>query len=644
MQLTHTITKKIICLSVYTLLLFLCSGCASKDGQQDTEILEETAEEATKATTENGTVEKIDRDAVGETDERQYPVLLTPTRTKNIAFAIESENIFCICNGEKYGYLKKTGEEITYYTYDTAYPFSEGLACVMVDGKYGFINENGEEAIPFIYEDAAPFQDGLAYFATEEEYGFMDKDGTPVFYLDCDSISSFKEGFAYFSIDGRYGYLDKTGQVAIDAEFSDADYFKDGLAFVEIDGYKGAVNAKGEIVIPVQYDSIRREDGYIFAISGDETEYYSLTGDVIPQEVYANQVNTENEDDEYMHLQEELDGIYDDVVFFEDGSYCLKEGEDTFLYNTEQELIYENHGVDGTVSISWLEYGYKIEDDDTIFLIDKCGKEIITAACDYASHDIYSDYKNSILKQYDSDTPDRILLLEKNDETDISDVLLKNSITPKIELYWKLTNGKPMDILNTENEVVNVKKFATWGESDYRKTAKLYDVLQNGRSLLYCMEEPAIQQSFPLSDSALYGIKDNQLQCLVSGEECGGSLRGDYVCFFKDMESGKNLIGNQGSAGGFGGIATYGRIYDYETGNANLIFSYEWIMQSAGNYAEEDLYNNAHLFYDENDNPYTQDAIWDAETVREYLVNEERVSKEIYENACERYRCFTLFE
>lgn len=524
MKFLQSINNKMIWLAVYALLLFLCSGCASKDGQQDKEILEETAEEATKATTENGTVEKIDRDAVGETDERQYPVLLTPTRTKNIAFAIESENIFCICNGEKYGYLKKTGEEITYYTYDTAYPFSEGLGCVMVDGKYGFINENGEEAIPFIYEDAAPFQDGLAYFATEEEYGFMDKDGTPVFYLDCDSISSFKEGFAYFSIDGRYGYLDKTGQVVIDAEYSGADYFKDGLAFVEIDGYKGAVNTKGEIVIPVQYDSIRREDGYIFAISGDETEYYSLTGDVIPQEVYANQVNAENEDD------------------------------------------------------------------------------------------------------------------------DISDILLKNSITPRIKLYWELTHGKPMDILNTENEVVNVKKFATWGESDYRKTAKLYDVLQNGRPLLYCMEEPAIQQSFPLSDSALYGIKDNQLQCLVSGEECGGSLRGDYVCFFKDMESGKNLIGNQGSAGGFGGIATYGRIYDYETGNANLIFSYEWIMQSAGNYTEEDLYNNVCLFYDENDNPYTLDTILDAETVQEYLVNEERVGKDIYENACKQYRCFTLFE
>lgn len=46
-----------------------------------------------------------------EVEEIQYPMLLTPTLTSNIEFAIFSEDIFCINNGKKYGYMKQSGEK-----------------------------------------------------------------------------------------------------------------------------------------------------------------------------------------------------------------------------------------------------------------------------------------------------------------------------------------------------------------------------------------------------------------------------------------------------------------------------------------------------------------------------------------------------
>lgn len=649
------------------------------------------------------TTEKpVAEETTQETEETPYPLLLTPKGTKNIEFAIESEDIFCIYNGEKYGYLKKNGEEITEYIYDAAYPFSEGLACVMINGKYGFINEKGEEALPLIYEDAAPFQEGLAYFATEDEYGFMTKDGSLAFCPECDSVSSFQEGLAYFSIDGKYGYIDKKGQVVIEPLYSDADYFKDGIAFIEIDGCKGAIDTKGEIVIPVKYDSMSRSGEYICALSGNVVlpeayAYYTLSGDIVSQEEYMNRnlsdhaalqneneniASADNEENKRVLLQEKLEGIYDYVgdihngraevklgeyygivdgngellvpveydfvILYVDGSYCLQQAEDMFLYSYEQELLYKMYGVDensysSRYSITMIKDGYKIQDDNRIVIIDKRGNKLLSVTCDYAANRIYRDNTNYILYRYGNDKQDRILILEENKETDISDTLLKNSITPRMELYWKLTHGKNVEVVNPDHEVTNTNLYNTWNEFNYLKKMKLHTVSRSELPILYCYEEPCISVGFPMSDSALYGIGDNQLQCLVRGEECGGSARGDYVCFWKDVQSGEILIGNRGAAGGFGGYAGYSSIYEYEEGKAAILFYYEWIRQSSENYAQQDLYNNAHLFYDDNDIPYTKDSIQETESVNEYSVNEERVSLQAYEDACSQYRYFTVY-
>ena len=50
------------------------------------------------------------------------------------------------------------------------------------------------------------------------------------------------------------------------------------------------------------------------------------------------------------------------------------------------------------------------------------------------------------------------------------------------------------------------------------------------------------------------------------------------------------------------------------------------------------------VFYDDNDVPYTKETIQETETVNEYLVNDERVSIDIYENICSKYQYFKLFK
>ena len=256
--------EKIHILLLITSILLPCmiSGCSSEDNtiEESSEIIvEEYNTEETEHTKEDNSEDAI------EINEPQYPMLITPTLTKQIDFAIESEDIFCIYNGEKYGYMTQSGQEITDYIYDVAFPFSEGLACVNRNGKYGFIDTDGNETIPLIYEDVAPFQEGLAYFSTEKEYGFLEKDGTVAFYLECDSVSSFQEGLAYFSLDGKYGYIDKSGNLVIPCNwnYSFGYAFSDKFATVsDENSKKGCINTLGELVVPCEYESVYYSEGY----------------------------------------------------------------------------------------------------------------------------------------------------------------------------------------------------------------------------------------------------------------------------------------------------------------------------------------------------------------------------------------------
>lgn len=65
-----------------------------------------------------------------ETTQSQYPKLLTSASTKTIDYALQSEGIFCIYSNQKYGFMTESGQEITSFDYDFAYPFSEGLMCL----------------------------------------------------------------------------------------------------------------------------------------------------------------------------------------------------------------------------------------------------------------------------------------------------------------------------------------------------------------------------------------------------------------------------------------------------------------------------------------------------------------------------------
>ena len=58
-------------------------------------------------------------------------------------------DILIVKKNNHFGYIKNTGEEITEFIYDEAYPFSENKAVVAIENKFYIINENGNTLYTF---------------------------------------------------------------------------------------------------------------------------------------------------------------------------------------------------------------------------------------------------------------------------------------------------------------------------------------------------------------------------------------------------------------------------------------------------------------------------------------------------------------
>ena len=131
--------------------------------------------------------------------------------------------------------------------YDWKGEYYEGLAKVSLNGKYGFIDKTGKEVTPIKYDDAW-FSEGLAQVKINGKWGFIDKTGKEVIPIKYDNASLFLEGLAIVELNGKWGFIDKTGKEVIPIKYDDIYSFSKGLAEVELNGKSFYINRKGECV------------------------------------------------------------------------------------------------------------------------------------------------------------------------------------------------------------------------------------------------------------------------------------------------------------------------------------------------------------------------------------------------------------
>lgn len=325
---------------------------------------------------------------------------------------------------------------------------------------------------------------------------------------------------------------------------------------------------------------------------------------------------------------------YDTIKVFDSGAVWMHKDSKTWFYNSSGEVVEDIGDYD---DISQLGNCYQTEQNGKYGFLNEKGEKVVPTVYDCViDYNVYGSVNVCILTDYSSDIHDSVIKTGETERTDISEALLQNEITPRIGLYQKFTQSGSISV---EDFTVNGHTAGQEYLKQYKKTYKLYDLGHTGEPILYFEAEPYINHSFPLSYSGFYAIRDNQLVELITGYECGGSMRGDYVCLWYDRETARIFPGTNGFYGGFGGYASCGDVYDVKEGEMASIASFEWMTQPIAYFSDEEL-EHAELVYDEEGNPYTKEMIDQAEKeiVQVYWVNRVQATVEEYQEMTDRYQ------
>ncbi|MGN1147244.1 MAG: WG repeat-containing protein [Lachnospiraceae bacterium] len=579
--------------------------------------------------------------------------------------------------GDEYGFMDESGTVVFYLDCDSVSSFKEGLAYFSIDGRYGYIDRTGETVIEPVYDDAGYFQNGFTKVMQDGRYGIIDRDGTEILAPAYDNIrieGSFlitqsedtydcfdsngkklleaceciwvNEGYLCFEREEKWGVADENGNILLEPCYSDVSLVGEKeLAIVKEGDYYGIVDFSNEIKLPFAYSWISYDDGVeggVFCVlldgktgcldASDFSERIPFIYDSIELFVDNRAVVTLDGQagivNEYGELV--LPIAYDSIRILEDGKILQEKDSEFGLYDSNGELLKKD-----TYDSIWKEGNfYEVVIDGKYGFLNEKGEVAIPVVYDYVTeYEVYGSSDVHILTQYNANVREIILRTGDSGDYDISDVLLKNEITPRAGKYLEFVQGASVQVKDGDGYRLAEQE----NLNGFQKTYKLYDVNHSGDPVLYFYAEPYYFIGFPLSYSGFYGICDKQLVELVSGYECGGSLRGDYVCLWYDRENEEVLLGRAGAWGGFGGSAYEREVFTYDGKELLTEISFETVWQTAGNYTEEELLTNAELFYDGMNEPYTKETIVEAETVTEYSVNGVQTTVEDYNKAADRY-------
>jgi hypothetical protein len=227
-------------------------------------------------------------------------LLLTRTAYSQVG---KQSDLLPVSDGEKWGFVDKSGKIAIPLQYRSVGPFSEGLAVAFSGHEYGYINEQGQWAIRLKgFHSAEKFSEGLAAIAKSSrnglEWTYIDNQGATMigpsqFY----TAEPFSDGLALVSVfaksekshgtDLQYGYINREGKFVIPPKFSEAKSFSDGLALVYVEkgrsGEAGYIDKTGEYVIRVHNYALAQSfsEGLAVVLQGSEYGYIDRTGRVV---------------------------------------------------------------------------------------------------------------------------------------------------------------------------------------------------------------------------------------------------------------------------------------------------------------------------------------------------------------------------
>ena len=508
----------------------------------------------------------------------------------------------------QYGYMDKNGGIVVEPIYDDAGYFYEGLAVVMKDGFGGVIADDGREILPPEYIGIS--MEDTCIIAQKEDYFYLfDREGNEVSSGTWDWISGGRDLF-YIHQDDKKGFLDKYGNMILEPIYEYIMPIPEKELIIvqnENDEY-GIVDYEGQVRLPFCYSTIRYlgdADG-LYVVEADTGKAGYLDGEDFSVKIPAvyDSLGRFAEDRAVAKLDGKYgvvryDGTvdvpfeYDRISLFSDGSMAVWTGEMAELTDRQGNRIlagkYENIEEWGnSYKTGTTKEGYSYWDrQGTLIANSKFGWPDFV----YGAENSFILYEGILLRSGEESG-------ERPEE-----FLLTNHITPNAGLFMEFLRTGAIIEGTEEHEYSREIGELPQG----RRFSKLYRMGDENIPVLFFYAEPLARlTSFSESDSGLFTVRDGQVEQLAGANECGGSLRGDWACFWYDTEEKISKPGTSGIWGGWPGYASGGSVYELN-GQA--------VRETSFMYSEDE--NNV-----------------------EYSINGEEVSEEVYGAVRGRYRYY----
>lgn len=549
-------------------------------------------------------------------------------------------------HGEEYGLIDHSGRvilDLTDMGCESISSFREGLAYFSEDGLYGYMDKNGKVVIKPVYGDAGYFREGLAEIMKDGYLGLIGKDGREVLspeYSDIrigdtsiiakkdEAVYCFdkerKEIFSgtwdniwegenvfYIEKDSKKGLADQEGHIILEPVYMEVVKISEReLVIVKNEDEKcGVVDFTGQTRVPFIYSAISDEEGGLKVRDGDtgkegllDKDEFSVkipvVYDYLKNFTGGKAVAGLNEKAGVIRYDGtlELPIEYEQIRLFSDGAMFAHKEREMKLTDAGGNLILDGYGPvwewgDGYVSKSLSSKRRYWNRNGLFIVLDDAGyPELVDGAEN--SHVLNS---GSLLRSG-----------EENGQN-AEQFLLSNQITPEAGvLYQYLKTGHIVADTGGPEFITDISEILQGG----RAFCGLYRIEDQEEPILYVYAVPWRRANYQESDSGLFTVCNGQTVQLVGANECGGSIRGDKVCFWYDTKEKRLKPGAEDGEGGWGGYASGGDVYEVKNGQAVLETSFRFIWSPTPDGGMEE----------------------------EYMVNKEEVSEEEYNKVTKRYR------
>lgn len=208
--------------------------------------------------------------------------LLTPTHEVVIPFEFLSIRPlsftrYAVTNQRgKVAIFSDMGQMITDFELDSISSFTGDYAYLYERGRIGLLDKGGNIVVPVQFKDVR-FNSAISTLKYDQ-WKLIDERNIVSHEFEADTVITLGLNRFQLEMNQMSGIADSAGDWVLDRRFSELGSFKDSVAQVSVGLKKGLIDKQGNVILDIVYDSIFREDEFVYALADGEWSIFDQFG------------------------------------------------------------------------------------------------------------------------------------------------------------------------------------------------------------------------------------------------------------------------------------------------------------------------------------------------------------------------------